>query len=298
MAFGLRFENLENMSIKEKISRGEFFCAPGIQDMITAVIAKDVGFDAVYASGYWMGASAHGVPDAGITTYTQMVDRVETLVNTIGSAEVIADADTGYGGLLNVRETVRGYEKAGAKVIQFEDQEFPKKCGHTKNKRVVDSETMAMKIRVAVDSCTGPDTMIVARTDAYQIEGLDGVMRRLESYVEAGADILFPEALSTDEEMRKVCNEFDVPIMANMADGGKTPIRDSQTLADIGFAFSIFPAAASLAAAAAVKQLLSLLKATGTSLHDEVPLYDFTEFCKQIGFEDVWAFEEKWREQG
>ena len=285
------------MAIREKIERGEFFCAPGIPDMITAVIAREIGFDAVYASGYWSSASAFGLPDAGIATYTQMLDRVTTLVNTIGDkSAVIADADTGYRGLLNVRETVRGYERAGAQVIQFEDQEFPKKCGHTRNKRIESSDTMVTKVRVAVDSRSAADTLIAARTDAYQSEGLDGVMRRLDAYIEAGADIIFPEALATEEEMRKVCETFDVPVMANMADGGDTPILDADTLADIGFAFAIFPATAALSAAAAVKRALTRLKTTGTSVHDDIELFDFNQFCTLIGFEDVWEFEKKWHQ--
>lgn len=262
--------------------------------MISAVVAKDIGFDAVYASGYWMGASAYGVPDVGITTFTQMVDRVATLVDTIGEAAVIADADTGYGGLLNVRETVRGYEKAGAQVIQFEDQEFPKKCGHTKNKRVESTDVMVTKIQVACDARTSDNTLIVARSDAYQTEGMDGMMKRLEAYVEAGADIIFPEALSSRDEMQKVCASFDVPVMINMADGGSTPIMNADTLSDIGFSFAIFPATASLAAAAAVRHALTRLKTSGTSLHEDVELFDFQEFCKLIGFEDIWEFEKRW----
>lgn len=284
------------MSLRSVIERGEFFVVPGIPDMIAAVIARDMDFVAVYASGYWMSASAHGLPDVGIATYTQMVDRVRTLKDTIGSTSVVADADTGYGGLLNVRETVRGYEKAGAEVVQFEDQEFPKKCGHTRNKRVVDASTMARKIQVAVDSRTSADTMIAARTDAYQSEGLDGVLRRLDAYVNAGADIIFPEALASQDEMRKVCDTFDVPVMANMADGGNTPILNAGTLGDIGFSFAIWPAISALSAAAAVRHALQRLKATGTSVHDDLALFDFNEFCRLIGFEDVWAFEEKWVE--
>lgn len=148
------------MLLRERIARGEFFVAPGIPDMISAVIAREMDFPAVYASGYWMTASAYGLPDVGIATYTQMVDRVRTLKDTIGSAAVIADADTGYGGLLNVRETVRGYENAGAQIIQIEDQEFPKKCGHTRNKRLVDAADMAQKVRVALDARTRAETKI------------------------------------------------------------------------------------------------------------------------------------------
>lgn len=282
--------------IKQKLESGKFFCAPGIQDMISAVLAKQVGFDAVYASGYWMGASAYGLPDVGITTYTQMVDRVGTLVKTIDNAAVIADADTGYGGLLNVRETVRGYEAAGAQVIQIEDQEFPKKCGHTKNKQIIPMQDMVTKIRVAIESRENENTLISARTDAYESEGFSGLMRRMEAYSMAGADIIFPEAVTEDKEMREVCQSIDTPAMANMADGGNTPILCADELADIGFAFAIFPATASLAAAAAVKHALSRLKTTGTSVHDDVDLFEFSEFCKLIGFEDIWEFEERWQQ--
>jgi len=282
------------IALKDKIRRGEFFLAPGISDMISAIIAKKVGFDAVYASGYWMGATAYGVPHAGITTLTQMVDRVATLATTLGDIPVIADSDTGFGGLLNVRETVRLYEKAGAQIIQFEDQEFPKKCGHTKNKRLEDADIMSKKVRVAKDAITQPETMIIARTDGYQSEGLDGALRRLEAYVEAGADILFPEGLATEEEMHSVCKTFDLPVLINMVDGGDTPILDAKTLEDIGFAFAIFPATVALSAAAAVEHALTQLKTHGTSVHDDVPLFNFAEMCKLVGFEDVWAFEDKW----
>jgi 2-methylisocitrate lyase-like PEP mutase family enzyme len=200
-----RKTSMPNFILREKLERGEFFLAPGVQDMITAVVAKDLGFDIVYASGYWLTASAFGLPDAGIATYTQMVDRVGTLAKTMPEAAVIADADTGYGGLLNVRHTVRGYEAAGAAAIQMEDQEFPKKCGHTPFKRVVPRETMVAKIKVALEARTSPDTLIIARTDARQSEGLDEALRRAEAYAEAGADIVFPEALESEAEMRKAC---------------------------------------------------------------------------------------------
>ena len=286
-----------NISIKQKIESGVFFSVPGIQDMITAVMAKSIGFEAVYASGYWLGASAYGLPDVGITTYTQMLDRVSTLVKTMqGTAGVIADADTGYGGLFNMRETVRGYEAAGVQVIQIEDQEFPKKCGHTRNKRVVPIDVMVKKIKVALEAKTNPNTLIAARTDARQGEGFESAMKRMQAYAEAGADILFPEALKNETEMRQMCSTISTPMMANMADGGNTPILSAALLEDIGFAFAIFPAATSLAAAEAARQMLTHIKKTGSSAQTDVPIYDFNEFCSLIGFEDVWDFERRWVE--
>ena len=158
---------MQKRSLRAALDAGEFVVAPGIHDMITAVISNKVGFDFVYASGYWMTASTHGLPDAGIASYTQMLDRVATLCRTANAA-VIADADTGYGGLLNVHHTVRGYEDAGVTAIQIEDQEFPKKCGHTPFKRVVPLIDMVEKVKVACEARRSKDTLIIARTDARQ----------------------------------------------------------------------------------------------------------------------------------
>jgi 2-methylisocitrate lyase-like PEP mutase family enzyme len=278
--------------LRQKLARREFFVAPGLQDMIAAAIANKVGFDIVYGTGYWLTASATGLPDAGIATYTQMLDRMTTLVKT-SDAAVIADADTGYGGLLNVHHTVKGYEAAGVTAIQLEDQEFPKKCGHTPGKRLIPLVDMVEKIKVAADARNDSENfLIIARTDARQSEGLDGVLERMHAYAAAGADILFPEALTSQDEMRKACAELPKPCMANMADGGLTPILPVKVLEELGYAFAIYPAMTSLAAAAAVERVLTSLKETGA--YADAPLFDFKEFCSLIGFEEVWAFERKW----
>lgn len=284
---------MANPILRQKLASRQFITAPGIQDMIAAVVANKVGFDIVYGSGYWTVASAHGLPDAGIASVTQMVDRMATLVRTCNAA-VVADADTGFGGLLNVHHTVQAYEQAGVTAIQIEDQEFPKKCGHTPGKRVVPAQEMADKIRVAVEARRDENFLIIARTDARQSEGLEGVLHRMKLYAEAGADILFPEALTSDEEARIVTASLDKPMMANMADGGLTPIRDAKTLESLGYSMAIFPAMTSLAAAAAMEKALVHLKETGTSLSPDVPLFSFKEFCSLIGFEEVWAFDKKW----
>jgi 2-methylisocitrate lyase-like PEP mutase family enzyme len=284
---------LSKQSLRRKLEAGEIIVAPGIQDMITAVIANEFGFDAVYGTGYWLTASAFGLPDAGIASVTQMVDRMTTLVEK-STAPVIADADTGYGGLLNVHHTVRAYEKAGVAAVQFEDQEFPKKCGHTPGKRVVSTEQMVDRIKVACDARTDADTLIIARSDARQLEGVDGMMRRLEAYAKAGADVLFPEALVSEEEMATVCAAFDQPLLANMASGGVTPILSAPRLKELGFAIAIYPAMTSLLAAAAVHAGLKTLRETGSATDSGQPIYDFRRFCEQIGFTDVWAFDSKW----
>ncbi len=280
--------------IADKLRRKEFFVAPGVQDMISALIVDKVGFDVVYASGFWLTASCHGLPDAGLATYSQMLERMGVLTRT-SKAAVIGDADTGYGGLLNVHHTVRGYEAAGVAAIQIEDQEFPKKCGHTPGARTIPTEDMVRKIEVAKAAVIDKtNTLIIARTDARAGEGLDGCLRRGEAYASAGADVLFLEALRDEEEMRAACAAFDVPVMANMANGGSTQILPAATLAEIGFAFAIFPSLTSLAAAKAVEDALTRLKREGLTGGDESPLFDFAEFCRLIGFEDVWDFDRRW----
>ena len=283
-------------SLRAALKAGQFVSAPGIQDMIAAVVSNKVGFDFVYASGYWSVASAYGLPDAGIATYTQMLDRVALLCRT-ANAGVIADADTGYGGLLNVHHTVRGFEEAGVAAVQLEDQEFPKKCGHTPYKRVIPAGEMADKIRVACEARRSDETLIIARTDAKQPEGFDSAVRRAQVYADAGADVLFVEALHTEDEMRTACAELDKPMLANMATGGKTPIKTVAELQDIGYAMAIFPALASLAAAAAMEKALTALKHEGTAKSPDVALFDFSEFNDLIGFPEVWALEEKWNKR-
>ncbi|MEO4043393.1 isocitrate lyase/PEP mutase family protein [Hoeflea sp. CAU 1731] len=287
---------MKKPSLRTTLDSGQFVVAPGIHDMITAVVCNKVGFDFIYSSGYWGTASTQGIPDAGITTYTEMLERVETLCRT-AHASVIADADTGYGGLLNVDHTVRGYEKAGVIAIQMEDQEFPKKCGHTPYKRVIARDEMVTKIKVACAAReNSTETLIIARTDALAVEGFDAAIDRGLAYRDAGADVVFIEALESEEEMRLACERIDAPMMANMSDGGKTPIRSADELVDIGYRMAIFPAMTGLAAAAAVEKALGVLKHEGTSVSRDVDLFDFSEFNQLIGFPAVWEFEEKWSE--
>lgn len=279
------------------LSAGDFVVAPGIHDMIAAAVFNTSGFDFAYASGYWMTASAYGLPDAGIVTYTQMVDRVRTLCRTVNGG-IIADADTGYGGLLNVHHTVRGYEEAGVTAIQIEDQEFPKKCGHTPFKRIVPVEDMVEKIKVACDARSEPSMAVIARTDARQSEGFEGAMKRIEAYGAAGADILFVEALTSEDEMREACCRLNKPTMANMADGGLTPIKSAAELKELGYSMAIYPAATGLAAAQAARDVFTALREEGTSQGAGVDLFSFTEFNGLIGFEEVWEFERKWARRG
>jgi 2-methylisocitrate lyase-like PEP mutase family enzyme len=281
--------------LRAKLAAGDFFLAPGMHDMMAARLAREHGFDVVYGSGYWLTASCYGLPDAGLATYTQMLERMTTLKRTVGDTAVIADADTGYGGLLNVHHTVRGYEAAGIAAIQLEDQEFPKRCGHMEGKRVIPLEDMVEKIRVACDARRdGEGMLIIARTDAIAVEGFEAALRRADAYGEAGADILFVEAPRTEEQMRLLCRSSDKPMLANMVEGGKTPVLSAGELRDIGYAGAIFPASTALSANAAMDRMLRNLKEHGTSLNADIPLYDFDYFGRINGFDEVYAFEAKW----
>jgi len=285
---------MANPILRQSLAKGEFLVIPGVHDMVASLLAKKAGFDIVYGSGYWLTASCHGLPDAGIATYTEMVERMRAVVRT-SQAAVIADADTGYGGLLNVHHTVRGYEDAGVTAIQIEDQEFPKKCGHTPGKRCVPTQDMVDKIRVAADARRDKENfLIIARTDSRAALGVDEAMRRLEAYASAGADILFFEAPQSEEEMRQACEAFDLPMMANMANGGATPILPAEVLKEIGYAFAIYPAMTGLVAAASMEKALRHLKATGVSQAADIDMFDFREFCELIGFPEIWEFEKRW----
>lgn len=278
--------------------RGDaFIIAPGVFDLISAKIADPMGFPTLYMTGYGTVASHLGLPDAGLATYSDMVGRVERIADAT-ETPLIADGDTGYGGLLNVRHTVRGYEEAGAAGIQLEDQEFPKKCGHTPGRRVIPAEDMARKIAVAAESRRSDEFVIVARTDARTSLGLDEALRRAELYQKAGADILFVESPESEAEMARIGRSFDLPVLANMVEGGRTPILSKARLAELGYRMAIFPTAGFLAAAAALRSVYETLQRDGSSVALDVPLYPFTEFSKLMGFEDVWAFERAHPEAG
>ncbi len=211
-------------ALRERLNAGEFIVAPGVYDMISALCADRMGFPALYMTGYGVSASHLGLPDAGLASYRDMVSRVEVIAQGT-KTPLIADADTGFGGLLNVDYAVKGYERAGAAAMQIEDQEFPKRCGHTPGRRVVPMEDMVRKIRVAVAARDARDFLIVARTDARTTLGLDEAIRRGEAFAEAGADILFIELPESEEEMATICSRLKgTPLLANMVEGGRTPV--------------------------------------------------------------------------
>lgn len=279
-------------SLKTYLKPGHLLIAPGVFEMISARVADRLGFEALYMTGYGAVASHLGVPDAGLATYTEMLGRVEMIAKGT-MTPLIADADTGYGGLLNVERTVKGYENAGASAIQLEDQEFPKKCGHTLGRRVIPAEDMVKKIRVAREARDSGDFLIIARTDARTALGLDEALRRGEAYAKAGADVIFIESPESVEEMRKITASFEQPCLANMVEGGRTPVLSHAELKAVGYRLAIFPAVGFLAAAAALESVYRGLKQEGSTKNTSTPLYPFGEMNKLMGFERVWDFDKR-----
>ena len=282
-------------SLAARLQQPGLIVAPGIHDGVSARLADRMGFDCLYMTGYGSVASSLGLPDAGLASYTQMLDRVAMIARTV-KTPFIADGDTGYGGLLNVAHAVRGYEAAGAGAIQLEDQVFPKKCGHTPNRRVIPAEDMVRKIRVAAESRTSKDFLIVARTDARTEHGIDEALRRAELYGKAGADILFVESPESEDEMRTICERVDKPLLANMVEGGRTPVKSREVLQQLGYRIAIFPVTALLAATEAMAAAYATLKAQGSSAGIAQPLYPFRDMSTLMGFQEVWDFEKKYAE--
>lgn len=282
--------------LASRLKKDELLIAPGIFELISAKIADPLGFECLYVTGYGVVASYLGLPDAGLATYTDMAARVAQMA-AMTRTPLIADADTGYGGLLNVQHTVRGYEAAGACALQLEDQEFPKKCGHMLGRKVIPAADMAAKVRVAVEARSDRNFLVVARTDARTTLGLDEALRRAELYLKAGADVLFVESPESIEEMKKIGETFKgVPLMANMVEGGRTPLLGRKALQEIGYRIAIFPALGFLAAGAALESAYRELKEAGSSAGVRVPLYDFKRFSALMGFDEVARFDERYRD--
>lgn len=286
---------MANPSLKACFDQKKFVVAPGIFDMISAKVADGMGFDCLYVTGFGTVASGLGVPDAGIATYTDMISRIGRFAQ-MSRTPVIADADTGYGGLLNVRHTVMGYEAAGVTGIQLEDQEVPKKCGHTPGRKVIPAEEMVLKIKVAAEARRDPNFLIIARTDARTGLGLEEAIRRGRMYGDAGADIVFIESPESEAEMVEIGKAIkDKPLLANNVEGGRTPILSKQRLQEIGYGIAIYPGAGFLAVAAALERVYSHLKQHGdTNGLPPSETYGFGRMCELMGFPEVWEFEKRW----
>ena len=282
--------------LKQIMAAGEFILAPGVFDMFSARIADRMNFKALYMTGYGVAGSYLGQPDAGLATYTDMVSRARAIAE--GSrTPLIADADTGFGGLLNIRNTVRGYEAAGVQAIQIEDQENPKKCGHTPNRRVVPLADALRRIEVAVDSRRHDDTLIVARTDARTGLGLDEAIKRGQAFAKAGADVVFVEAPESADGFKRVGESIDAWLLANMVPTGKSPVIAQRDLEAWGFNIAIYPSAGMGVVCAALEQNFQWLQKHGSTDGSPVPAFDMMQLHELMGFPDVWAFEKRYVER-
>ena len=271
------------VNLRTRLTRKPIVIAPGIFDALTAHIAEQAGFSTLYVSGAAIAYTRLGRPDIGLVSMSEVADTIGTIRDRV-SAHLVVDADTGYGNALNVSRTIRLFERAGANAIQLEDQVFPKRCGHLDNKTLIPAEEMVGKIKAATDARQLRETLVVARTDAVAVEGFERAIARALSYRDAGADILFVEAPKTRAELQRVPVAIkDVPLLANMVEGGKTPPLAASDLEAIGFSLVIFPGGIVRALALTAKDFYASLATHGTSEHFLDRIYDFTALNEIIG---------------
>ena len=278
------------MNLKQRIAQQRLLLAPGVFDALTALVAEQSGFEAVYLSGASIAYTRLGRSDVGLTTMSEVCDTVTAIRERI-SIPIIVDADTGFGNALNMRRTVARLERAGANLIQIEDQTFPKRCGHLDGKGVVGSAEMVGKIKAALDARTSDQTLIIARTDAVAVEGFAPALERAEQYLEAGADVLFIEAVKDEAQMREVNARFAgrVPLLANMVEGGKTPIKSAADLEAIGYRIAIFPGGTARAVAHTLQTYYASLKQHGTTAPYRDRMLDFDQLNALIGTPELLA---------
>ncbi len=277
-------------TLRARLAKPPIVVAPGVFDPLTALIAQRAGFEAVYVSGAAIAYTRLGRPDIGLVSMSEVVDTVGLIGDRVG-VHLIVDADTGYGNALNVERTVRLLERAGASAIQLEDQDFPKRCGHLDDKVLIPAQEMVGKIRAATDTRTSRETLIIARTDAVAVEGFDRALARAALYREAGADVLFIEAPRAKDELARIARQMGgkVPLMANMVEGGKTPILPAAELQTLGFALVIFPGGIVRALAKAAEEFYGSLKANGTTDPFRSRMFDFAALNDVIGTPEMIA---------
>ena len=280
--------------LRELLAGGGPVLAPGAYDALSARLVELAGFDVVYMTGFGTTASLIGRPDVGLLSGAEMIDNARRIVGAV-DVPVIADADTGYGNALNVLHTVRSYEQAGVAGIHLEDQITPKKCGHMSGKTVVAKEEMAAKLRAAVAARRDPDLLLIARTDAAAVHGLDDAIDRAHTYVDAGADVLFVEAPTSEADIERVATELRgvAPLVLNWAEGGRTPPIPLERITELGFALVLFPIGTLLAATAGMRAFLDTLRAAGTPIPAMPALPTFDQFTDLIGLPEVSALEQR-----
>lgn len=276
--------------LKARLERSEPLVAPGIFDPLTALIAEAAGFEAIYLSGAAIAYTRLGRPDIGLVSVSEVADTI-ALVRDRVSIPLIVDGDTGYGNALNLQRTVRMFERAGASAIQIEDQTFPKRCGHLQDKTLITVDEMVGKIRAAVDARASENFLIIARTDAVAVEGLEAAMVRAERYARAGADVLFVEAPRSRDQLAAVTSRLGKlrPLMANMVEGGATPLASAAELGDLGFRLVIFPGGIVRALAHTANEYYRSLRQHGTNMPFRERMYDFGQLNELIGTPDMLA---------
>ena len=285
--------------LRELLAGPDLIVAPGAYDALSARLIAQAGFPAVYMTGFGTAASVLGQPDVGLLTMSEMVSRAAAIAAVIasvaGDLPLIADADTGYGNPINVRRTIREYERAGVAGLHIEDQVWPKKCGHMEGKQVIPMDEMVQKIRAAVDARQDPDFVIIARTDANAVHGLEDAIRRGKAYHEAGADVIFIEAPRSMTELRSIAQAFPgVPLLFNWAESGKTPPLPLEEIRTLGFKLVIFPVSLLFAAMYSMIGLLEVLKQGQTPASYSSQMVTFSQFTDHIGLPDIQALEKRY----
>ena len=272
------------MLIKKRLEQPDVLLAPGVYDALSALVAEQAGFEALYLSGASIAYTLLGRSDVGLTTVSEVANTLAHITDRV-TTPVIVDADTGFGNALNTQRTVRDLERAGASMIQLEDQTFPKRCGHLDGKAVVPVKEMEGKLRAALDARSSSNTLVLARTDALAIEGFEAALDRAERYLECGVDALFIEAVRTPEQMDIACKRFAsrIPLLANMVEGGKTPVQSAQELGERGYKIVIFPGGTARAVAHTLQGYYASLNAHQTTLPWQSQMLDFDGLNAVIG---------------
>ncbi len=289
----LRGVNRGGQRLRELLGCGGLLSVPGCYDPLSARLVESSGFDAAYMTGFGTAAAYLGRPDVGLLTMTEMVDAARRIVDAI-SVPLIADADTGYGNVINVVRTVHAYERAGVAGIQIEDQVMPKKCGHMAGKAVVPLEEAVQKVRAAVAARQRPETVLIARTDARAVEGLDAALERGRAFRDSGADVLFIEALLDEHEIEHVAETFrDTRLLFNWVDGGATPPLSLERIASLGYSVVIFPISTLLAATRAMTDVLAVIRSAGTPGSAQDRLVPFDEFTAFLGLDEIRELEQR-----
>lgn len=288
----------ERLNLRRRLKQSHALLAPGCYDALSGLLIQQAGFEAAYLSGASVAYTQLGRPDIGLVSLDQVVDVAARITERI-DIPLIVDADTGFGNALNMGRTVRLFERAGARAIQIEDQTFPKRCGHLRGKGVISAQEMAGKVRAAVDARHDDDTLIIARTDAIAVEGFEAAMDRAELFLEAGADVLFVEAPRDLDQMRAVAERFAarVPLLANMVEGGDTPLSSADSLSELGYRLVIAPGAMVRAVIPAVEAFLSVLKRDGGTAAHRAHMTDLMGVNARIGLDEMMALGQRYEAQ-